>query len=1043
MTTGKTRTIATICVAIASAMTEAVTINFTGSSSLDLADAGATSADYVNIKESAQYGIVTNAAPISLAGLNLYPKSIYGLCDGCSLMLEYGLLLHGSSPMHPAIFKQSGGTFTNKYPVFVAATSGNGQQGSESGYAEYLFAGGSATMSALYVSSGISANTGKYPSSGVFTQTGGDFTAPKLGFGSKTQWNAEGNCQTNAHAFVRLEGGVFNLGADRISSYRWNENEAGEDFGNSTYKIQLAGGTLTDGAGTKADWTNTYQLEVSDEGSSTIDWGSKRFVQAAPLWGAGTLVKSGSGEMILTDATRFTGTLDVEAGSVRVVGVLADNYTDDCIIFIGDKASTGLSDGAPISSWTDESGALTAQMPSAVGLITASAWTNVVLNPTVSAASFNGHAGIKFTRSGTDVTGLVIPADSNPLRDATNFTAVVVFRKSTIGSGSTTSDYQYNYNEGILGSGISYGSNGFGLSVNNSCWPVAGRVYDNGNASDGTDLFCAVVGGSGVCDGNVHVMAYSVDGANTVMSIDGVTVAKTAEGLKDGGFPLAKNPFSIGLHTALVWNNWNAASPKLAFEGEIAEIRLYRNRAMGVSELNAVCAVLAEKYAGADAAHLAVDRTEVVAAQFSSADAPELPSGAIEFDADSISAEDGDEVTSWTDVGNSVTATVEAGLGSAGPTLVHDAFGNAALRFDGAAKTALGIAADDSPITGLNDVTVAVVFRTVADGNAYVSDQSANNFVEGKGIVSTLADGVWKESFDTVIGFHKDGVVGTGSSRIGKDDYLMMTKPMRMNDGAAHIVVFAIDGTNAKIRRLVDGHFREGTVSSNGARVSENLKIGSLRSNLDGGYFTGDIAAVVLWTKALESDEMREVQEHYAKKFGVRTLARKAFVLDDVSDRGIGATNIHVAAGATFSAPTTVAHPFTLSSMQTLTGLGEFKGAYRFVGGVVMDLGAVIAANIEDVQIADGAVLKVPLSALSAPVSMSTVSSVSGSVVLDMSAFKGAKMPHRLPVLRFGFGAVKDSARFAVTGLKGEHATKVEGGVLFVESKVGFMLILR
>ena len=108
-----------------------------------------------------------------------------------------------------------------------------------------------------------------------------------------------------------------------------------------------------------------------------------------------------------------------------------------------------------------------------------------------------------------------------------------------------------------------------------------------------------------------------------------------------------------------------------------------------------------------------------------------------------------------------------------------------------------------------------------------------------------------------------------------------------------------------------------------------------------------------------------------------------------------------------------------------------------------MDLGAVIAANIEDVQIADGAVLKVPLSALSAPVSMSTVSSVSGSIVLDMSAFKDAKMPHWLPVLRFGFGAVKDGARFAVTGLKGEHATKVEDGVLFVESKVGFMLILR
>ena len=1031
---------------LALAMTVAAeTKTFNGSTSLDLADAGAASADYITISGSAQYGTVTNAAPLAVAGVNIYPNSTYELVDGTSLTLSYGMLVNGSSPLYPALFKQSGGTFSagSGYNVFVSATSGNGLQGNESGYAEYLFAGGSATLNALYVASGISANTGKYPSPGVFTQTGGTFTAPTLGFGSKTQWNAAGNYQTNAHAFVRLEGGTFSLGNGRIASYRWNLNESGEDFGFSTYKIQLAGGTLADSV--SKSWTNAYQIEVSEGvGASTINWGENRFVQAAPLWGAGTLVKAGGGEMVLTDATRFTGTLDVEAGSVRVAGIPTDIYDTGCTIFTGDKAAAGLANGASISSWADQSGSIVAQMPSDAGLLTASAWTNVVLNPKVVAGSFNGHAGIKFARSGTDVTGLAVPATSNPLAGATNFTAVVVFKKTSNGSGYTTSDYMYNYNEGILGSGITYGSNGFGLSVNNSKYPVGGRAYKNGNASDDKDLFNAVAGGSGVCDGAVHVIAFSVDGTKAVMSCDGVTASKTATGLKDGDFPFANNPFAIGLHSALVWKNGSSASPALAFDGEIAEIRLYKNRALGVGELNAVCAVLAEKYAGTSAAELAIARTECAEAAFTAAAAPSLPSGAIVFDADSVSGDDGDTVTSWTSEDSTVTATVDAGKGSAGPTLVHDVFGNAALRFDADDKTALGIAAADCPITDKSDVTVAVVFRTTADGNAYTSDQAKNVLEAADGIVSTM-DGPWANSQDTAITFHKDGVVGVlaGQSNTGAD-ILLTAKPMRMNDGAAHIVVLSIDGANARMRRLVDGHFREAATTLSGARSSHNLKIGSLRGNLDAGYFTGDIAAVVLWTRALDADEMSEVQECYAKKFCVRPLARKAFALSDLADRGIGATNIHVAAGATFSVGLSSAHPFALSAGQALSGEGDFIGSYRFGDGAMLDLGSVTAANVEDIQIADGAVVKIPSSALSAPVSMETASSVSGTVAIDMSALEGQMSKRWQGVMSFDPAAIDEGVAFAVTGLRGEHAVKVENGVVYVESGArGLAIIVR
>ncbi len=1018
-------------IVLAATMTAmAATINFDGSTSLDLADAGAASADdFIYIKDSAQYGTVTNSAPLEVTMVGLQRNSIYELVEGASLSCSYAMVLNGSTALYPVRFKQSGGTFTGG-SVFVAATSGNGQQGNENGYAEYLFSSGSASMNALYVASGVS--TSIYPSPGVFTQTGGCFTAPKLGFGSKALWNGAGNYQTNAHAFVRLSGGTFSLGDGRIVPYRWNENESGDDFGFSTYKIQFAGGTLADSV--SKDWSNAYQIEVSEgTGASTIDWGAKRFVQAAPLWGAGTLVKAGGGEMVLTDATRFTGTLDVEAGSVRVAGIPTDIYDTGCTIFTGDKAAAGLADGASISSWADQSGSIVAQMPSDAGLLTASAWTNVVLNPKVVAGSFNGHAGIRFARSGTDVTGLAVPAASNPLAGATNFTAVVVFKKTTAGTGGTSSDsdYGYNYNEGILGSGIGYGSNGFGLSVNNARNPVAGRAYQNGMASSDNHLFNAVVGGSGVCDGAVHVLAFSVDGAKAVMSCDGVTVSKTATGMKDGGFPFANNPFAIGLHSALVWKNSSSASPALAFDGEIAEIRLYKNRALGVGELNAVCAVLAEKYAGTSAAQLVIDRTECTEAAFTAAAAPSLPAGAVVFDADGVAGNDGDMVTSWTSEDGTVTATAEAGKGSAGPTLVHDAFGNAALRFNSVDRTALGIAAADCPITGQNDVTVAVVFRTTVDGNAYSSIAAGNIIDAADGIVSTL-DSAWSLAQDTGVTFHKDGVVGVFANNGG--NLILSAKPMRMNDGAAHVVVLAFDDTNAKVRRLVDGHFCEAKAERLGARASHNLKIGSLRSNFDEGYFTGDIAAVVLWTRALDVAEMSNVQEHYAKKFRVRSLARKGFALSAVADRGIGATNIHVAAGATFSVGLSSAHPFALSAGQTLTGAGDFKGSYRFGGGAVLDLGNVAAEKIEDIQIADGAVVKIPLSVLNAPVSMVTASSVSGTVSIDMSELADRMSRRWQAVMALNPAAIDEGATFNVTGLKGEHSVKVENGVVYVES---------
>lgn len=55
-------------------------------------------------------------------------------------------------------------------------------------------------------------------------------------------------------------------------------------------------------------------------GDSTVDLGDHRLTLADSLSGDGTLRKSGSGELVLTQAGRFTGTVDVRAGTLALQG---------------------------------------------------------------------------------------------------------------------------------------------------------------------------------------------------------------------------------------------------------------------------------------------------------------------------------------------------------------------------------------------------------------------------------------------------------------------------------------------------------------------------------------------------------------------------------------------------------------------------------------------------------------------------------------------------------------------------------------------------
>ena len=156
---------------------------------------------------------------------------------------------------------------------------------------------------------------------------------------------------------------------------------------------------------------------------------------------------------------------------------------------------------------------------------------------------------------------------------------------------------------------------------------------------------------------------------------------------------------------------------------------------------------------------------------------------------------------------------------------------------------------------------------------------------------------------------------------------------------------------------MIDGRLHTATFTTGGgtARASRNVLIGMMADNL--GYFTGDIAAVRLYGVALNAEQMANLSEHYAHEYGFRLMPKLAPGDKSLAVNGLAATNLHVAAGASFVVPLSEDAPFSFThGVGRLTGDGKFLGSYRYAAGSTLDT-ATMAANVEDLQVV-GATLR-------------------------------------------------------------------------------------
>ena len=936
-------------------------------------------------------------------------------------------------------FEQTGGTVQTVYDsnygggLYIAG----GGASLDATVAEYLLGGGTFSAAGYGGSPNLALcgplTSGSVLPASLFTQTNGTASVRWVSLGipkGGTWFNQDSPSVNNGYARFELAGGTFSLLQSdwlRINA-GWNNNAA---TSNSVYSFNFNGGDFRPVTGTR--WTVASRFPSVGTGS---EWGgtSSDISIVAPVSGSGTLVKKGTGGLFLSDATRFTGTLDVRSGVVSVDGGAEDIGASDvgCFRWTADSLAATLANGDKVADWADVNEGIVA---------TTNGNRHVEIKklgaPTFKAAAYNGHAAVTFNKN-----SLAVPQASNPLYGKRSCTVVAVM-KPTANTASTTMRYGGTLLSVMPGSTIGWMTIGcIGEPGGTSgCRLGVGRRF-KGDQDTGDTNFASRPGVS-MNDGDIHAVAVTIDSEKVSFTVDGdytnvVWTGGTAVAPFGYGnvtwTPNRNGELFIGGH---IVDNVDGA----VFTGDILEIRVYTNRLFTVAEQKQITKKLLQVYDGTPTRMAKFEKNPSAApmgtpGSFSSWAAPTPVATAASWDADTLDAADGASISAWASEDGTKTATVPSGKNA--PKLVKNAInGHSALRFAASGTTALGVAAADSPISGATSFTAALVWRSRAAGTG----TSIAHISSAAGLISTKQTA--NKSADMSLTYRSGSAVMAGYGHATDDQNIATRKPCRLNDGEPHISILSCDGDGKKYRLMTDGVFFEGTLANVSERGAFNVMIGALKggSTAASEFFTGDIAAVKLYGAALTKDQMRDLGEHWAKKYATQLLVGYAFDESKLRERGLGATNVMVAAGARMSLPLSEDAPFTLKAGSTLSGAGEFFGSYRLLPGAVFDAAANAPAFFDDLQLAGGAV-KIDRSAAE-PVRVRRLKAA-GENSIDVAG--SDDLPSRKTILAFDDADIAAGASWTVRGARTTMSRVVvdlEAKCLVLRTEKGFRVTFR
>lgn len=613
--------------------------------------------------------------------------------------------------------------------------------------------------------------------------------------------------------------------------------------------------------------------------------------------------------------------------------------------------------GDDAGGWTATDGQTTfTQLP------TPAESTVAVTAPTLKAddAAFAGHASVSFNKS-----VLKLAAEQNPLSGVPDFTVALVFR---IKQGDLTCteemDYAWFFASSLLGSSEASITLSHTREGNLSSTPrvVFGctRNRKNGQYFSEQDY--------DMNDGRAHVVVISCTTNGVAITGDGF------DGVND--LPASATAWfrNCALYLGGKCNEDKFTHVNQFTYAHLAELRLYPNRALSEVERFRVGTALARTYGLNEPGTI---RSQARVAGFPEASAePEVPATDYVWDADDLATlkdggdrADGAEVTAWPVSGTAEDRLAATKAKCSGQTLNAPTFvkgaanGHAAVRFDRARKTGLATAENENPLSGATSWSAVVVFRTTVDSATGTGGASAAEVSGGEGIFGARNNS-WACS-DWGFSWHREGTIlaawGFGpESGYSTKRCFFSRNPFRLNDGLPHVAVLTCDGAAPMTRYFVDGREIATSTSKVDPQTTESggtpLMFGLLNYGAAFGYFSGDIFAARLYTRALAPEECRQVCNHYATRLGFARSGMMPVGLENLEATGLAATNVTVADGATLRLPRTDAAPYLVRPGVSLNGAGTVKGTVRFASGAVQ---AAEGPSIEEARLAPGAVLAV------------------------------------------------------------------------------------
>lgn len=848
--------------------------------------------------------------------------------------------------------------------------------------------------------------------SAFYVQSGGTVHTPRLTFGHKRDNSYLHHVPVqSADVLIKLDNGRLELGSGGIHTMEtWNEGALPES--RSTYRIALSGGTLA----ARASWSSALTLDIdSGTNSLTLDTADHTISLLAPIRGKGNIEKIGSGTLSLSDATDFTGALNIREGAVSLSvpdTIPAETF---CTQWRAESLLSTFNINQSVPYWQDDHSQA----------IATNRWGGRTFTPpTLRANLFNGLPGLEFSNS-----GMVITTNDNPIAGQTNWSAVVVFCTANNGSASGTGNDWYQ-GAGIVGCEHASIVEDWGMAISSSA-----HLFGGFGTRGSIDRSLRAPTPFTVNDSYPHVAIMTMEGTNVTINVDGYS--------DTFAIPISKPQARYKEHAFIGF--FDLASPKY-FNGAIAELRLYGGHALSPSEQNQLGKTLAAKYGASKAIFSATENKGEIPPQVKTVPIQTIPPSVV-WDAASLTNThvSGEAVPEWQSTDGTKSANLQNVTrmdsgeligGRIAPTFTPDGInGNPALTFNGI-NQALGISETDSPLSGATNFSVAIVFQTDSQGMSNADDQ---HWYTGIGLLDCERPSRNRGDWGIALATRCRPMAGIGLTT--EYDNTLHAKPFCLNDGKPHSLIFVCDQTEKKIRLMVDGVTSVKAITGATAPFTPTrILIGQINAN-GNSSFAGKIATIELYgERALTIEEMTTRHTAFAHQYGITSWETDPTY--ETEKYGLASRAIHINPGASLILPKTPTNlpSFRLAAGQSLSGEGSVIGTLGLASGTLLPLDSTLP-ELDELRLDDQTGVEIS-STLTEPIQVEEITLLGENRI----HFNGGTSPARLPFLRATETVVKaDDQKWVVTGISAK--TKIEydkGQKLFtLVTAKGCILILR